>query len=148
MNDISVDEKYKFIMNSDFKEPFIALVNTYYNDIHISMTKYHVIVLINYLLLQINYDKIFKLEDFKVIYQDIIKIDIDLFVDNNLQLLQFFDIDIDEDFKYGKKRPNRHIINVIDIIVKYIGYKSQKYLSCATVDGKQKSLAKYRLIKF
>jgi hypothetical protein len=123
------------------------MIDNLYKDMRISFDFDCVISLLNGLLLQINYNKINDLHKFNVIYGDLTKIDIDKFIDNYLETLHKIDIDAINLFKYKKRRPQKIIIDVINIIANCLNYKTEKFFSTKKKNNAPINVIKYRLIK-
>ena len=145
--DPSYEEKIKQLGLEDQKIACSVIDMLYAK--HIEQDKPSIILqLLNIMLVEMKYEKVVRMEDFKVIVADLKKLDGIKFINDNLDKLQSVKIDPIEDLEYEKRdKLKTYSINVLKGLVKIAGYKVESFFSHTKINNKNKSVFKYKLVK-
>ena len=107
-----------------------------------------VVVLLNKILDELEYDRINTINEFKICRPDLLKINGVQFLADNELYIAMMGIDKKRDMNYNSRNSIKsYIINVLNGILKVINCRVQIFISSIVVNKKSKSINKYRIVK-
>lgn len=105
-----------------------------------------VLEIINKILEKLNYKKIDKYEELKIVVADLKLIDPVEFIGEHKNILsQLYDF---KDFDPNMKDKKKYMVSFFKNLMKSVGYKVEYYQSTRIINDAPKTVTKYRLVKF
>jgi hypothetical protein len=148
MAHVNIDEKLNILLNSEHGETLRKIINSLYRESIYPNDISTILLLLNDILSEINYEKIDYIDKFVVIYGDIIQIDNDKFIERNIANFAKLNIDYTKELFYkNKKRNNRDILKIVSHLILNTGYAFEGYFGASVINGTSKKITKYRIVK-